>query len=322
MQASKDAFSEEALEFRMLILHYTSLMTACALIDIRRDDNDLDAPLTFNHEDPYLFRAKLDARHIDSDYHEQLPVPMRGSCVDDPNSGIGLGLSAEQRAELERLGGGDSPANIRSCVAALARCISRSVRAAALLLMLLLPMRICARATLILLRRTHAVVAALVAPCCSACRSVGDASDSARRLESGASVQPKRKAGKVSARMNTVPLQMLLQSRRNLQRRYQSHDVNSFEPVDAKDKGMAPTSFSTSSLDMQARTHAPCLSHPSPRAATHATRIALCHAPSLLVRDTLICCLLALLFSPLRSATTTPAKPPTSLTTDATQSTA
>ena len=54
-EASKDAFSDEALEFRMLILHYTSLMNACALIDIRRDD-DLDCPLTLNHEDPYLFR--------------------------------------------------------------------------------------------------------------------------------------------------------------------------------------------------------------------------------------------------------------------------
>ena len=51
-EASKDAFSEEALEFRMLILHYTSLMNACALIDIRRDD-DLDCPLTLNREDPY-----------------------------------------------------------------------------------------------------------------------------------------------------------------------------------------------------------------------------------------------------------------------------
>lgn len=59
-EASKDAFSEEGLEFRMMILHYTSLMTACALIDIRRDDADVDAPLTFNHEDPYLFRAKIE----------------------------------------------------------------------------------------------------------------------------------------------------------------------------------------------------------------------------------------------------------------------
>ena len=54
-EASKDAFSDEALEFRMLILHYTSLMNACALIDIRRDD-DIDCPLTLNPVDPYLFR--------------------------------------------------------------------------------------------------------------------------------------------------------------------------------------------------------------------------------------------------------------------------
>merc|ERR1719453_1679458 len=59
-EASKDAFSEEGLEFRMLIVHYTSLMNACALIDIRRDD-DLDCPLTLNREDPYLFRPNANA---------------------------------------------------------------------------------------------------------------------------------------------------------------------------------------------------------------------------------------------------------------------
>ena len=62
-EASKDAFSEDALEFRMLIVHYSSLMNACSLIDIRRDDTDLDAPLTFNHEDPFLFvRASRTSR--------------------------------------------------------------------------------------------------------------------------------------------------------------------------------------------------------------------------------------------------------------------
>ena len=35
-EASADAFSEQALEFRMLYIHYTSLMHACALIDIRQ----------------------------------------------------------------------------------------------------------------------------------------------------------------------------------------------------------------------------------------------------------------------------------------------
>ena len=43
-------------------------------------------------------------------------------------------------------------------------------------------------------------------------------------------------AGKASGRVNTVPLQMLLQSRRNLQKRYNTLEINSFESVDAKDK--------------------------------------------------------------------------------------
>ena len=59
-EASKDAFAETGFEFRMLILHYTSLMTACALIDIRRDDEDLQAPMTVNYEDPYMFRAMVE----------------------------------------------------------------------------------------------------------------------------------------------------------------------------------------------------------------------------------------------------------------------
>mmetsp|Transcript_41512 Transcript_41512/g.109497 ORF Transcript_41512/g.109497 Transcript_41512/m.109497 type:complete len:563 (-) Transcript_41512:102-1790(-) len=54
-EASKDAFSNEALEFRMLVLHYASLMNALSLIDVRHDD-ELDCPLTINPEDPYLFR--------------------------------------------------------------------------------------------------------------------------------------------------------------------------------------------------------------------------------------------------------------------------
>lgn len=33
-EASKDAFSDVALEFRLLILHYASLMHACALVDV------------------------------------------------------------------------------------------------------------------------------------------------------------------------------------------------------------------------------------------------------------------------------------------------
>ena len=37
-EASADAFDEPALEFRMLFIHYASLMHACALIDMRQDD--------------------------------------------------------------------------------------------------------------------------------------------------------------------------------------------------------------------------------------------------------------------------------------------
>jgi len=63
-EASKDAFSEEGLEFRMLILHYASLMHACALIDIRRDD-DLGCALSLNREDPYLFRPNANPALVD-----------------------------------------------------------------------------------------------------------------------------------------------------------------------------------------------------------------------------------------------------------------
>ena len=37
-EASKDAFTEAAFEFRMLMIHYSSLMNACALIDMRSDE--------------------------------------------------------------------------------------------------------------------------------------------------------------------------------------------------------------------------------------------------------------------------------------------
>ena len=63
-EASKDAFSEEGLEFRMLILHYASLMHACALVDIRRDD-DLGCALSLNREDPYLFRPNANPALVD-----------------------------------------------------------------------------------------------------------------------------------------------------------------------------------------------------------------------------------------------------------------
>lgn len=63
-EISKDAFSEEALEFRMLMLHYVSLMNACALVDVRRDD-DLDCPLTLNREDPYMWKPNANAALLD-----------------------------------------------------------------------------------------------------------------------------------------------------------------------------------------------------------------------------------------------------------------
>ena len=60
---SADAFSEPALEFRMLICHYASLMNALALIDIRRDD-ELETHLTLNQHDPYLFRANANPSFV------------------------------------------------------------------------------------------------------------------------------------------------------------------------------------------------------------------------------------------------------------------
>lgn len=55
-EISKDAFTADAFEFRMLILHYTSLMNACALIDMRMDDSFAAGLMPINREDPFLFR--------------------------------------------------------------------------------------------------------------------------------------------------------------------------------------------------------------------------------------------------------------------------
>ena len=56
-EASKDAWSDEAFEFRLQMLHFCSLMHALALIDIRQDEElSQAATLNLNMEDPYLFR--------------------------------------------------------------------------------------------------------------------------------------------------------------------------------------------------------------------------------------------------------------------------
>ena len=154
----------------MLILHYASLMMACALIDIRRDD-ELDVPLTFNHEDPYLFRCHIDPEVIRKEEEERIREEeeimknIRTSC----NNGGGLpGLGGGGNGSGSS-GGGGSPAH-----------------------------------------------------------------------------------GRASGRANTVPLQMLITSRRSLQERYGYQAINSFEPVDAKEKDLrAPSSYASTSADAQ-----------------------------------------------------------------------
>ena len=54
---SKDAFSDTALEFRSLSVHYASLMHACAMIDMRQDDAFDRGLFTLRQEDPCTFRA-------------------------------------------------------------------------------------------------------------------------------------------------------------------------------------------------------------------------------------------------------------------------
>jgi hypothetical protein len=175
-EASKDAFEEPALEFRMLMLHYTSLMNACALIDIRRDDSDLDAPLTFNHEDPYLFRA----RDVPTDAPSSQPPPPQQL------NGVGGGRSVDSSWATEQ---------------------SLSDRA-----------------------QLNMMAAAQAAQESTWC---------------GPATREGTRKGKSSGRANTVPLQMLLQSRRNLQARYHTPEINSFEPLESKDKGARPLSFAS-----------------------------------------------------------------------------
>ena len=59
-EASEDAFTDAAFEFRLLILHYASLMHACALIDMRQDDH-IDHRMSVNQEDPFLFQPTATA---------------------------------------------------------------------------------------------------------------------------------------------------------------------------------------------------------------------------------------------------------------------
>jgi len=183
-EASKDAFSETALEFRMLVLHFTSLMTACALIDIRKDDDDLDAPLTFNHEDPYLFRPKLDS-HL---YNK------KDGTTDGDSS------PTEERSQ-EGGASTDGGQQVRGSLMASAGSLPRG----------------------------------------------GD--DAAMKRKASAL----RGGGKASGRLNTVPLQMLLVLRRQLQKRYETEDINSFEPVQAKDKAARPASYASTTLDLVKR---------------------------------------------------------------------
>jgi len=166
-EASKDAFDETGFEFRMLILHYTSLMTACALIDIRRDDDDLNAPMTVNYEDPYFFRPSVEK-------------------------------------QLEKL----DKADVR-------------------------------RMSMDADNQLDAVLAANVA-------LPGMPGD----MHGGSTARSKSRA---SARASTVPLQMLLQTRRNLQTKYQDLAINSYEAVESKDRGARPASFGETALDMRFR---------------------------------------------------------------------
>ena len=54
-EASSDAYSENAIDFRLKILHFTSLMHACALLEMRQDDRSDPTAMALNPEDPYLY---------------------------------------------------------------------------------------------------------------------------------------------------------------------------------------------------------------------------------------------------------------------------
>ena len=58
-ELSGDAYGEEAFEFRMLFAHFVSLMHACLLIHLRKDDELSLDELSLNMEDPYVYRCRL-----------------------------------------------------------------------------------------------------------------------------------------------------------------------------------------------------------------------------------------------------------------------
>ena len=47
-EASSDAYSENAIDFRLKILHFTSLMHACALLEMRQDDRSDPTAMALN----------------------------------------------------------------------------------------------------------------------------------------------------------------------------------------------------------------------------------------------------------------------------------
>ena len=86
-EASKDAFSDAALEFRMLCIHYTSLMHALSLIDMRQDE-ELDQNLTtLQREDPFMFKPMGDRpqRRWQQQYSDGDTVSPEDSKVSSPD---------------------------------------------------------------------------------------------------------------------------------------------------------------------------------------------------------------------------------------------
>ena len=82
-EASKDAFSDHALEFRLQILHYVSLMHAVALCDIRQDAEAVRGHgLTLQPEDPFVFRPSVQQAVLATSNRDVSPTPGRSSTGD------------------------------------------------------------------------------------------------------------------------------------------------------------------------------------------------------------------------------------------------